>query len=81
MGLYGESVAALIRQERPHMTMYGETKEELFECMAGVYLHARGYDLPEDAATIEDLERKKEKGYGALINDGKLIGFIYEKTP
>lgn len=81
MGRYEDSLARLIKQER--CIGYPEaTAEEILTITAGAYMYNRGYDTPNgDEKTIEDLERKKENGYGALINDGKLIGFIYEKTP
>lgn len=80
MGRYEDSLARLIKQERC-IGFPDSTTEEILTITAGAYMYNRGYDTPEGEETIEDLERKKENGYGALINDGKLIGFIYEKTP
>ena len=80
MGRYEDQLARLIKQERC-IGFPDSTTEEILTITAGAYMYNRGYDTPEGVETIEDLERKKESGYGALINDGKLIGFIYEKTP
>ena len=80
MGRYADKLATLIKQERCLGFPYSTT-EEILEITAGVYIYYRGYDTPDGETTIEDLERRKKEGYGALINDGKLIGFIYEKTP
>lgn len=80
MGRYEDQLARLIKQER--CIGYPEaTAEEILTITAGAYMYNRGYDTPDGETTIEDLERRKNEGYGALINDGKLIGFIYEGTP
>ena len=80
MGRYADKLATLIRQEKC-LGFPDSTTEEILEITAGAFIYYRGYDTPEGEETIEDLERRKNEGYGALINDGKLIGFINEKTP
>ena len=80
MGRYADKLATLIKQERRLGFPYSTT-EEILEITAGAYIYYRGYDTPDGETTIEDLERRKKEGYGALINDGKLICFIYEGTP
>lgn len=78
MGKYRKQIADLIRQTRPTLARSWDTDEEVVTCVAGIYIYQQGYDFPDGETTIEELERRKAEGYGTLINDGKLIGFIKE---
>lgn len=80
MSDYEKSLAELIRHERPACGHDQSTDHDLFVTAAAVYLMVRfGVYLPEGEKTVEDLEKKYEDGYAAIINDGKLLGFRDEK--
>lgn len=80
MSDYEKSLAELIRHERPACGSYESTDHDLFVTAASLYLIMRfGVYLAKDEKTVEDLEKKYEEGYAAIINDGKLLGFRDEK--
>ena len=75
-------VANLLRQEQP-IFCYG-TDLEIAEWSMFYVLGHQDYGLDSEVldgeATIESLEKAYEKGWAAIINDGKLLGFRKEKS-
>lgn len=70
-------IMRLLRQERRHLFV-GEdsvSAKTIFTTLVLCYLSRLGYEVPSGETTIEDVERMYEKGYEAIINDGKLLGF------
>ncbi len=67
----------LLRQERRHLFV-GEdsiSAKTIFTTLVLCYLSHLGYEVPSGETTIEYVERMYEKGYEAIINDGKFLGF------
>lgn len=70
-------IMSLLRQERRHLFI-GEdsiSAKTIFTTLVLCYLSRLGYEVPTEETTIEYVERMYEKGYEAIINDGKLLGF------
>ena len=76
-----ERIAELLRQEKP--TICCGTSLEIAKF--AMFYFAEMNDLStvsvviDGTANIKSLEEAYEKGYAAIINDGKLLGFKYEK--
>ena len=77
-------IANILRQEFPRV--YDGTTEEIAEkCLFETFWRC-GYELPEfflnygEEISAEFVERVHEKGYAAIVNDGKLLGFKKENA-
>ena len=70
-------IMSLLRQERRHLFVGEESisAKTIFTALVLCYLSLIGYEVPTEETTIEYVERMYEKGYEAIINDGKLLGF------
>ena len=79
-----KEIAGFLRQVSPRI-FWGSDLEIAQKAMFQ-YLGYKGYDLPTilevlgKPYTVQSLEEMYEKGYSAIINDGKLVGFVREKA-
>lgn len=61
----------------------GQTEGEVSVACMFYFLTHSGYYLPsafDHTETVGDIEDLYKEGYGALVNDGKLIGFQKENV-
>ena len=79
-----DRIANMLRQAYPRV--YDGTTEDIAEkCLFETFWRC-GFELPEfflkygEEINIEFVERVYEKGYSAIINDGKLLGFRKENA-
>lgn len=81
MSSYTHNLAELIRHERPSCGCSLSNDIDVCISAASAYMSVCfGVVLPEEEQTIEDIEKRYEEGWSAIINDGKLLGFRNEKT-
>lgn len=79
-----KNLAGFLRQVYPHYCNGSDLQIAQFTMIS--YIDRRGYELPSllpiltgKNACIEALEEMYERGFSAIINDGKLVGFVIEK--
>lgn len=78
-----DRIANVLRLAYP--TVYDGTTEEIAEkCLYETFWRC-GFELPEnfleygEEINVEFIERVCKRGYSAIINDGKMLGFRREK--
>ena len=77
-------VANILKQEHPY-TFSGTPRQIAERCLLDVFWRS-GYELPEnfyiddEVLSIENVEHIYDRGYAAVINDGKLIAFKKENV-